>query len=114
MIRTGQLPRPRLVRNAPVERAQLTFSQVSDFSVLVNILEVNKERAVRVRRSHNETHDRMAGDLNICVKRSAGVRKQLLVFFSAIRVDDFTANMSVPAILRSRSSVEIDRVTVFI
>src|SRR5829696_5871921 len=114
MIRNGQLSRRPFVRHAPMQRTQLTFSQVSDLSVLVNILEVNKERTVRVRRSHNETHDWMAGDLNICVKRSARVRQQLLVFFSTIRVDDFTANLSVPAILCSRGSVEIDRVTVFI
>src|SRR5215213_2578552 len=55
----------------------------------------------------------MPRDLNVCRKRLTRVSEKLLVFFSAIRVDDFAADLRVPAILRASRSVEIDRVAIF-
>jgi hypothetical protein len=55
----------------------------------------------------------MTRDLDVGFERSTRVREKLLIFFSAIRVDEFAANLRVPTILRAGGSLEIDRVAIF-
>lgn len=83
-----------------MKRAQFAFGHVSDFAVLVDLFQIDEERAVCMRRSNKKTHDRMAGDLDVGFEWSAGVSEQLFVFLVAIRVDDLAADLRVPAVFR--------------
>src|SRR6185369_11387943 len=93
--------------------AQFAFGQVCDFSILVDIFQIDEERAICVSRSDKETDYGMTRDLNVGFEWLTRVREKLLVFLSTIRINDFAANLSVPAILRAGSRVEIDRVAIF-